>query len=113
MTTRDYVWQQIELHGERTIRRRIAEIDSASLNADSYIPFYPPWRNFLQKYLDAPLDSTPRFFEWREYLYLLPTPEGPVPALPLLPDSSAGDKLRRSAFRAQQAAGRGNVQTPG
>jgi hypothetical protein len=66
----DYVWQQIEEHGEATIRQRIAAIDRESLNAGSYIPFYPPWRSFLQQYLDAPLDSTARFFEWREYLYL-------------------------------------------
>ena len=66
----DYVWTLIERYGEEYVRKRIAEIDAASLNSGSYIPFYPPWRNFVRKYFDAPLDSVARFHEWREYLYL-------------------------------------------
>ncbi len=40
-STTDYVWQQIEEHGEATIRQRIAAIDSESLNAGLIHPLLP------------------------------------------------------------------------
>ena len=66
----DYVWQLIEREGEAPIRKRIAEIDEAALNAGSRVCFDPPMRNFLRQYYDAPLENVTRFYEFREYLYL-------------------------------------------
>ncbi|HWP28817.1 MAG TPA: hypothetical protein VNM50_04695 [Chloroflexota bacterium] len=66
----DYVWQLIDRYGEAYVRKRIAEIDEAALNAGSRIIFDPPRRDFLRKYFDVPLENTTRFLEYREYLYL-------------------------------------------
>jgi hypothetical protein len=66
----DYVWQLIDRYGEEPIRKRIAAIDEAALNAGSRVCFDPPLRNFLRKYYDVPLENVTRFFEFREYLYL-------------------------------------------
>jgi hypothetical protein len=66
----DYVWAQIEFYGEEPIRRRIAEIDAASLNARSRTVFDPPQREFLKKHFNSTCENATRFFDWREYLYL-------------------------------------------
>ena len=66
----DYVWELIEREGEAPIRKRIAEIDEAALNAGSRVCFDPGMRNFLRQYYDAPLENVTRFYEFREYLYL-------------------------------------------
>ena len=65
----DYVWEQIERYGEEPIKKRIAEIDAAALNAGSRICFDPPRRDFLVKYFGAPVENAAKFFEWRTYLY--------------------------------------------
>ncbi len=65
----DYVWSLVERYGETPIRKRIAEIDAAALNAGSRICFDPPRRDFLRKYYDVPLENAGKFFEWRRYLY--------------------------------------------
>jgi hypothetical protein len=66
----DYVWGLIDYYGEEPIRRRIAEIDAASLNARSRTIFDPPQREFLKKHFDTTYDNLTKFHEWREYLYL-------------------------------------------
>jgi hypothetical protein len=65
----DYVWGLIERYGEAPIKKRIAEIDAASLNSRSRTVFDPPRREFLRKYFDVPVENASRFFEWRKYLY--------------------------------------------
>ncbi len=65
----DYVWQQIDNYGEGYVKKRVAEIDAAALNAGSRICFDPPRRDFLRKYYDVPLENASKFFEWRRYLY--------------------------------------------
>jgi hypothetical protein len=66
----DYVWQLIDRYGEAPIRKRIAEIDAAALNARSRTIFDPPRREFLRKYFNTTFENVQRFHEWREYLYL-------------------------------------------
>jgi hypothetical protein len=66
----DYVWTQIEFYGEEPIRKRIAEIDAASLNARSRTVFDPPQREFLKKHFNSTCENARKFYEWREYLYL-------------------------------------------
>ena len=59
-----------EKYGLDSTKKRVAEIDAASLNARSRAVFDPPRREFLRKYFDVPLDNVTKFFEWRRYLYL-------------------------------------------
>jgi hypothetical protein len=65
----DYVWSLIERYGETFVKKRIAEIDAASLNSRSRTVFDPPRREFLRKYFDVPFENASKFFEWRQYLY--------------------------------------------
>ncbi len=66
----DYVWMLIERYGEEYVKRRVADIDAAALNAGSRVCFDPPRRDFLRKYFDVPVENAGMFFEWRRYLYL-------------------------------------------
>jgi hypothetical protein len=65
----DYVWGLIDRYGEAPIKKRIGEIDAASLNSRSRTVFDPPRREFLRKHFDAPSENASMFFEWRKYLY--------------------------------------------
>ncbi|HLG70421.1 MAG TPA: hypothetical protein VK009_08370 [Chloroflexota bacterium] len=66
----DYVWSLVERYGLDYVKKRVADIDAASLNARSRAVFDPPRRDFLRKYFDVPLDNVTKFYEWRRYLYL-------------------------------------------
>jgi hypothetical protein len=65
----DYVWQLIDRYGESYVKKRIAEIDAASLNARSRTVFDPPRREFLRKHFAVPFENASHFFAWRTYLY--------------------------------------------
>jgi hypothetical protein len=65
----DYVWTLIDRYGEGFVKKRVAEIDAASLNSRSRTVFDPPRREFLRKHFDVPFENASKFFEWRKYLY--------------------------------------------
>ena len=75
------MWQLIDAYGVAPIRRRIAEIDTQSLNSRSRAVFDPPMREFLRKYFDGTIENVSRFHEWRAYLYLSVLGFPPEPVL--------------------------------
>jgi len=65
----DYVWTLVERYGLEYVKKRVADIDAASLNARSRTVFDPPRREFLRKHFDVPFHNVEKFFDWRKYLY--------------------------------------------